>query len=94
MPKIALKGHHHTCPEKCGGVPHVGGPITGGHDSVKINGVPVALVGDDCACSCATDTITTGSSLFTINGIPVAIVGSKTAHGGVVVDGDASVMIG
>lgn len=53
-----------------------------------------STVGDDCTCSCATDTITTGSSLFTINGIQVAIVGSKTAHGGVVVDGDASVMIG
>ena len=46
MPNIALKGHHHTCPEKFGSVSHVGGPITGGHDSVKINGVPVVLVCD------------------------------------------------
>lgn len=94
MPQIALKGHHHTCPDKCGKKPHVGGPITGGHDIVKVNGVPVALVGDPCACSCATDTITSGAPLFTVNGIQVAINGSATAHGGVVVAGDGSVMIG
>jgi len=41
MPAISLKGHNHTCPDKCGKVPHVGGPITGGHDIVKVNGVPI-----------------------------------------------------
>ena len=92
MPPISLKGHHHTCPDKCGSKAHVGGPITGGHDIVKVNGVPVALVGDACACSCATDTIVSGSALFTVNGIPVAIQGSATAHGGVVVAGDGSVV--
>jgi len=28
MLQIALKGHHHTCLEKCGSVSHVGGLIT------------------------------------------------------------------
>ena len=93
MPQIALKGHKHTCPEKCGSKAHEGGPITGGHDIVKVNGVAVALVGDECECSCATDTITTGTPLFTINGIQVAIKGSATAHGGVVVEGDDSLTI-
>jgi uncharacterized Zn-binding protein involved in type VI secretion len=94
MPPISLKGHHHTCPASCGSKAHEGGPITGGHDIVKVNGIPVALVGDACACSCATDTITSGAALFTVNGIQVAINGSATAHGGVVVAGDGSVMIG
>ena len=93
MPAIALKGHKHTCPSVCGSTPHVGGPIIEGHDIVKINGVPVALVGHKCDCSCATDIIITGSSTFTINGIPVAIKGSKTEHGGVIIEGDDTLII-
>lgn len=93
MQKIALKGHHHTCPAFCGGKPHEGGPIKAGHDILKVNGVPVALVGDACECSCAVDTIISGSALLTINGVQVAITGSQTAHGGVIVEGDGSLTI-
>jgi len=94
MKKIALKGHHHTCPASCGSKAHEGGPIKEGHDIMKINGIPVALVGDTCECSCAVDTIISGSPLLTINGIQVAIVSSATAHGGVVVEGNDALTIG
>jgi len=94
MPAIALKGDNHTCPDSCGSVPHVGGSIIEGSELVKVNGVPVALVGDKCQCSCSTDTIITGSPLLTINGIQVAIDGSQTEHGGVVVAQDQSITIG
>jgi len=34
------------------------------------------------------------TSALTINGIPAAHVGSSTAHGGVIVQGDASLTVG
>lgn len=95
MADISLIGHNHTCPAKCGKTPHVGGPITSGNNACTVNGIPVALVGDQCACGCGTpDIITSGASALTINGIPVATVGSSTAHGGIVVEGDGALTIG
>jgi len=85
MPQVALVGHHHTCPM----YGHVGGPISSGQSACTINGVPVAVVGDSCVCSCPSpDKIVSGHASVTINGIPVAITTSSTAHGGVVVQGD------
>lgn len=94
MANVALVGHNHVCPAYCGKRPHVGGPIISGNASCTINGVPVALVGDQCSCACGgPDTIITGSASFTINGIPVATTDSVTAHGGKIVQGDPSLTI-
>jgi len=94
MPAIALKGHKHTCPAYVEPKAHKGGPIIEGNDIVKINGKSVALVGDKCECQVGgPDTIITGSSLFTINGIPVAMKGSKTEHGGIIIEGDETLII-
>ena len=94
MANISLVGHNHTCPEKCGNTPHVGGPITSGNSACTVNGIPVALIGDLCACGCGTpDTIVSGTSALTINGIPVAMTGSSTAHGGVVIEGDSALTV-
>jgi len=94
MANISLIGHNHTCPAKCGKTPHVGGPITSGNNACTVNGIPVALIGDQCACGCGTpDIITSGTSALTINGIPVATVGSSTAHGGIVVEGDGALTV-
>lgn len=93
---VALKGHHHTCPDKEGNVPHVGGPIVQcQQDFVKLNGIPIALVGDQLLCEGAgvIDTIATGSSCVRINGIPVARIGDATAHGGTIDKGDSSLKI-
>lgn len=94
MPSIALVGHNHTCPARTHKTPHVGGPITSGSVTMTVNGIPIALVGDTCACNVGgPDTITSGSATVTVNGIPVALVGSTTAHGGVIVEGDSALQI-
>jgi len=91
MPNISLVGHNHTCPMYAGKKPHVGGPVSSGQSACTVNGVPVAVVGDSCTCKRGgPDKIVSGHSAVTINGKPVSIVGSATAHGGVVVQGDAS----
>jgi len=94
MPNIALVGHHHTCPSFEGKTPHVGGSVSSGQSSCSVNGKAVAVVGDTCTCQVGgPDTIVTGSATMTINGKPVAIVGSATAHGGVIVEGEAGLTV-
>ncbi|WP_127960435.1 PAAR domain-containing protein [Serratia microhaemolytica] len=94
---VALKGHYHTCPQvDPGPTPHIGGPISGCQQSfVTYNGRPLALVGDTLTCegSHAQDTIVSGSACVTINGIPVARQGDRTAHGGVIVEGEAGLTL-
>ncbi|MCT4603438.1 MAG: PAAR domain-containing protein [Marinifilum sp.] len=92
---IATLGSNHACPMVTGTTPHVGGPIIGpGASNVLVNGRPVALMGDTCMCTGTPDTIIEGEPTVLINGVPVATVGCKTAHGGVVIEGDATVIIG
>ena len=94
MSSISLLGHNHTCPATTGNTPHVGGPIVSGNAAFTVNGIPVALVGDTCTCAAGgPDTITSGTSALTINGIPAAHIGSSTAHGGVIVQGDAALTV-
>ena len=85
----------HTCPLSNGPVPHVGGPITGPSvPTVLIGGLPAAVVGDMCVCVGPPDTIVKGSGTVFIGGKPAARVGDNTAHGGVVVQGFPTVIIG
>lgn len=95
MPKVALLGHNHSCPSYCGKEPHVGGPVLAGEPALTVNGIPVATVGMPCKCNCGgPDVIVAGAPALTINGIPVAVEGSPTSHGGVIVQGDATLTIG
>jgi uncharacterized Zn-binding protein involved in type VI secretion len=88
-------GDMHTCPMFTGPVPHVGGPILPpGAPTVLIAGQPAATVGDHCACNGPPDVITNGSLTVMINGKPAARLGDRTAHGGVIVAGAQTVMIG
>lgn len=85
----------HTCPLITGTVPHLGGPIMPpGATSVHIGGLPAAKVGDLVACSGPPDTITQGSATVMIEGMPAARMGDITAHGGSIVAGEPTVMIG
>ncbi|MDA3832629.1 MAG: PAAR domain-containing protein, partial [Spirochaetales bacterium] len=85
---IATVGSLHVCPLCSGLVPHVGGPVTGpGMPGATINGQPIAVMGDMCACAGPPDTIVQGCPGVTINGKPVATVGCMTAHGGQIVQG-------
>lgn len=92
--QIATVGSMHTCPMVTGTTPHVGGPIIGpGASGVFIDGQPVAVLGDQCACAGPLDMIVTGYPGVLINGKPVATVGSMTAHGGQITTGVPGVTI-
>ena len=88
----------HVCPMVTLGlppIPHVGGPIIGpGAPTVLIGGLPAAVLGDSCTCVGPPDSIISGSSTVLIGGKPAARMGDSTAHGGSIVLGCPTVMIG
>lgn len=85
----------HVCPMVTGLVPHVGGPITGpGCPTVLVGGLPAARVGDMLGCVGPPDIIAAGSTTVFIGGQPAARITSQCAHGGQVVTGCFTVLIG
>lgn len=95
MAMAARVSDMHVCPMVTGVVPHVGGPILPpGAPTVLIGGMPAAGVGDMCVCTGPPDTIVAGSSTVLINGKPAARIGDMTAHGGSIIMGCPTVMIG
>lgn len=85
----------HTCPMVSGTVPHVGGPLLpGGNATVIIGGLPASVVGDSCICAGPTDSLVAGSSSVMIGGKAAVRMGDSTAHGGVIVAGCPTVVIG
>jgi uncharacterized Zn-binding protein involved in type VI secretion len=95
MPLAARISDMHTCPLFNGPVPHVGGPVIGpGAADVLIGGMPAAVVGDMLVCAGPPDSIVKGSATVLIGGKPAARQGDMTAHGGVIVAGIPTVLIG
>jgi len=95
MPPAARITDMHVCPMVTGVVPHVGGPVSGpGVPTVLIGGMPAAVVGDMAVCTGPPDTIVKGSATVMIGGKPAARLGDTTAHGGSIVLGEFTVMIG
>lgn len=95
MPPAARLTDIHACPMVDVVVPHVGGPIIGpGVPTVLIGGLPAAVLGDNVTCVGAPATIIMGSATVLIGGKPAARMGDNTAHGGVIVLGLPTVMIG
>lgn len=98
MPPAARLTDMHTCPMQTPGlppIPHVGGPVTGpGVATVLIGKLPAAVVGDSAVCVGPPDTIVKGSATVLIGGKPAARMGDTTAHGGSIVLGYPTVMIG
>ena len=85
----------HTCPMVTGVVPHVGGPILPpGCPTVLIGGLPAARVGDMATCVGPPDTIVQGSATVLIGNMPAARMGDMTSHGGVIVLGHPTTIIG
>ena len=85
----------HVCPQFNGNVPHVGGPVLpAGCPTVYIGGLPAARVGDLCVCAGPLDSIAKGSSSVKIGGAPAARIGDTTSHGGVIIAGCPTVIIG
>ncbi|MDB5157313.1 MAG: type secretion protein [Mucilaginibacter sp.] len=95
MAAAARIGDMHTCPMVTGVVPHVGGPVIGpGVPTVLIGGMPAVCVGDMCTCVGPPDSIILGSATVLIGGKPAARMGDSTAHGGVIILGCPTVIIG
>jgi uncharacterized Zn-binding protein involved in type VI secretion len=97
MPPAARIGDMHVCPLVTPGtppVPHVGGPITVGFPAVMILGSPAARSSDMCTCVGPPDAVAAGSSSVLIGNMPAARMGDASSHGGVVVMGAPTVMIG
>ena len=85
----------HVCPMVTGTVPHVGGPILPpGEATVLIGGMPAAKVGDMATCTGPPDSIAAGSATVLIGGAPAARMGDSTSHGGSIVLGEPTVLIG
>lgn len=97
MPPAARIGDFHQCPMVTPAVPpipHVGGPISLGAPTVMICKMPAARVGDMAVCVGPPDSIAKGSATVMICGMPAARMGDATAHGGTIVLGAPTVMIG
>lgn len=96
MPSAARITDMHTCPQvNPNGSPHVGGPILPpGEPTVLIGGMPAARVGDMATCAGPPDSILAGSGTVLIGGMPAARQGDSTAHGGVILIGCPTVLIG
>ena len=76
-------------------VPHVGGPILPpGGITVLIGGMPAARVSDMAVCVGPPDTLIPGSPTVLIGGMPASRMGDSTGHGGVIILGCPTVLIG
>lgn len=95
MPAAARLGDAHVCPKiDPGPKPHIGGPILQGDTSVLIGNRPAARKGDKAFCVGLPDTIDGGEDTVLIGGKPAARRGDRTKHGGKIMMGCPSVIIG
>lgn len=95
MPFAARLTDMHVCPMFDGPKPHVGGPVSGpGVPTVLIGSLPASVIGDLCVCVGPPDAIVMGSPTVLIGGRPAARMGDSTAHGGLVVIGHPTTIIG
>lgn len=94
----ARAGDMHVCPMVTPAVPpipHVGGPILPpGCPMVLIGSMPAARATDMCVCVGPPDLIAMGSATVLIGSLPAARLGDPTAHGGAIVMGCPTVLIG
>ncbi len=91
----ARAGDMHVCPMVTGLVPHVGGPILPPCClTVLTGGLPQARVTDMAVCVGPPDVIALGSFTVLVGGLPAARLGDLTAHGGTIVVGLPTVLIG
>jgi uncharacterized Zn-binding protein involved in type VI secretion len=95
MPPAARVTDMHTCPMVTGVVPHVGGPIIPPCCVTCLIGfLPAARVTDKATCVGPPDVIAKGSMTVVIGYLPAARIGDLTVHGGVIVKGEPTVIIG
>jgi uncharacterized Zn-binding protein involved in type VI secretion len=93
MPAARI-GDMHVCPMVTAIVPHVGGPIILGSFTVLTGSMPQARVTDMLVCVGPPDMIALGSFTVLVNSLPAARLGDLTIHGGTIILGDFTVLIG
>ena len=84
----------HVCPMVTGVVPHVGGPIVMGSVNTITGSMPQARVTDPLVCVGPPDMIALGSTTVFVNSLMAARILDLTAHGGTIVTGFPTVLIG
>lgn len=98
MKPAARLGDMHVCPMVTPGlppIPHVGGPILPPCvPTVLVGNIPAAVLGTQCVCVGPPDVIVVGSTTVLIGNKPAARMGDSTAHGGAIVGGLPTVLIG
>jgi len=95
MPPAARITDLHTCPKvEPGPVPHVGGPVVVGEVTVIIGFQPAARVDDKLVCVGPLDSVSRGEPTVVIGSKDAARMGDPTSHGGIIVKGCPTVLIG
>lgn len=94
MPPAARISDMHVCPMVTGVVPHVGGPIIQGQVTVLTGFLPQARMSDKCVCVGPPDMIAKGSPTVLVGGMMAARMGDITMHGGTILFGLPTVLIG
>src|SRR5262245_9742776 len=91
----ARLGDMHVCPMVTGIVPHVGGPILPPCTVLVLTGgQPQARLSDMATCTGPPDVIAMGSTTVLAGGLPASRMTDMTAHGGTIVIGLPTVLIG
>ncbi|MBZ5619970.1 MAG: PAAR domain-containing protein [Acidobacteriia bacterium] len=85
----------HVCPMVTALVPHVGGPIIPPCAvTVLIGKLPAARVTDMATCVGPPDVIAKGSMTVLTVGLMQARIGDLTVHGGTIILGEFTVLVG
>lgn len=88
MPPAARITDLHNCPR------HGKAPLAVGESTVLIGNQPAARVGDALACDGAKDLVSQGEPTVLIGNQDAARLGDPTEHGGILIEGCPSVLIG
>lgn len=85
----------HVCPMVTVLVPHVGGPILPpGVPTVLVGMLPAAPLGSMAVCVGPPDVVVKGSATVLTGGRPQARILDSCAHGGMIVLGQFTVLVG
>ncbi|MEM9549659.1 MAG: PAAR domain-containing protein [Pseudomonadota bacterium] len=85
----------HVCGLVTGVVPHVGGPIVSpAAPTVLIGKLPAAGMGSVAICVGPPDSVVKGSATVLVSKKPLARMGDTCAHGGTIVMGCPTVLVG
>jgi uncharacterized Zn-binding protein involved in type VI secretion len=95
MLPAARVGDFHMCPLLTALVPHVGGPILPPCAPVVMTGGPFqARLSDMATCVGPPDVIAMGAATVLVQGLPASRMTDMTAHGGMIMVGLPTVVIG